>query len=132
MKSSVAVVLFNLDLTRTLATLERQVAHSESEKARLSRDIAAARDLAHSLDREKDGTHKHLISISVENERVIKEIEKLNVDLESIKAQNQAEHVKSERLEHLLNSERTKKLYMEKARLTMTNQELQGKPCWPS
>ena len=78
-------------MTRSLATSDRNLRHLEAEKARLSRDISAARDLAHNLDRGKDSAQKQLIALTVENERLGKQIERLEVDLDGLNSQNQAE-----------------------------------------
>lgn len=74
------------------------------------RDIAAARDLAHSLDRGKDGIHKQLVSATLENDRLIKQLEKYDADKDAAAAQFQAERIKNDRLEQLIASERTRKM----------------------
>jgi chromosome segregation ATPase len=79
------------NLTRSLATCDRSLRSLEAEKARLMRDVQAARDLAHSLDRGKDGAQKQFIAISLENERLSKQIERIDTDMDALQAKYQAE-----------------------------------------
>ncbi|TPX64074.1 hypothetical protein SpCBS45565_g06173 [Spizellomyces sp. 'palustris'] len=103
------------NLSRSLATAERAIRHLESDKQRLLRDIAAARDLALSLERHKEELQKQLTSVTLECERMQALINKLETDREATGAQIRAERLKSERLEHLVAMERTRKFQTEKA-----------------
>ncbi|KAJ3156687.1 hypothetical protein HDU86_003911 [Geranomyces michiganensis] len=102
-------------LSRSLATAERAAHHLDSDKARLVRDIAAARDLAHSLDRTKDDLTKRLTSTSLELERTLAIVKKLEADRDALAAECAAERTKSERFEHLVNLERTRKVQGQQA-----------------
>ncbi|KNC96052.1 uncharacterized protein SPPG_08646 [Spizellomyces punctatus DAOM BR117] len=103
------------NLSRSLATAERAIRHLESDKQRLLRDIAAARDLALSLERHKEELQKQLTSVTLECERMQALIKKLETDREATGAQIRAERLKSERLEHLVAMERTRQFQTEKA-----------------
>lgn len=79
------------NLTKSLATSDRALRHFETEKIRMNRDISSARELAHTLDRGKDVIHKQFISQSLENERLVKTLEKYESEVESTNAQYQSE-----------------------------------------
>ncbi|KAJ3175827.1 hypothetical protein HDU87_005655 [Geranomyces variabilis] len=102
-------------LSRTLANTERAVQHLDSDKNRLLRDVAAARDLAHSLDRNKDDLTKRLTSAALELERTLAIVRKLEADRDALAAECAAERTKSERFEHLVNVERTRKVQGQQA-----------------
>ncbi|KAI8819353.1 uncharacterized protein EV422DRAFT_109288 [Fimicolochytrium jonesii] len=100
---------------RALAANARNVANLQADKARLVRDVAASRDLAASIDRQRDDLQKRLTAAALDVERLSKALQKADTDRETLQAEMQAEKVKAERLEHLVAVERTRKIQTEKA-----------------
>ncbi|KAJ3300836.1 hypothetical protein HK104_000030 [Borealophlyctis nickersoniae] len=88
--------------------------HFKTDKARLLREIAAARDLSLSVERTKDDLQKRLTAVTVDNESMHATLRKLETDCEALNAQMRAEKLKAERLEHLVAIERTRKIQTEK------------------
>jgi hypothetical protein len=85
------------------------------EKARFVREINAVRDLAQGLERTKDELQKNLTITVLENEQLEKAIKKMEAEREGIANQLRAERIKSERLEHMVAMERTRKIHTEKS-----------------
>lgn len=113
------------NLSRALATSERQIKQLEADKLRLSREIQAARELAHSVDRNKDSIQSQFMQLSLEHDRIVNKLEKTGVEMNALQNQLKAEVLKSERLEQLLNSERTRKIQTERSELDMKQSQSQ-------
>jgi chromosome segregation ATPase len=107
------------NLSKALSTAERQVKQLEIDKQRLSREIQSAREVAHSIDRNKDGLQGQLLQITLEHDKLLQQINKMNLDKESIEKQLTAERLKSERFELMLNTERTRQIQNEKSNMDM-------------
>ncbi|TPX37474.1 hypothetical protein SmJEL517_g00561 [Synchytrium microbalum] len=115
------------NLTRTLAAAERSVRHLEADKARLLRDVQAARDVALSVDRAKDDFQRQATSSIVEKEHLNGAIRRLEAEKESFESQVRSERLKVERLEHLLAAERTRHLQAQQQALQQAAKDA-GKP----
>ena len=113
------------NLSRALATSERQIKQLEADKLRLSREIQAARELAHSVDRNKESINSQFMQLNLEHERLVSKVEKTNVEMNALQNQLKAELLKSERLEELLNSERTRKIQTERSESDMKQSQSQ-------
>ncbi|KAJ3301907.1 hypothetical protein HDV03_000235 [Kappamyces sp. JEL0829] len=103
------------NLSRALATSERQIKQLESDKQRLTRELQSARELAHSVDRGKETIHSNYVQLTLEHERLQHTVEKMTVEMNALDSRCKAEHLKSERLEQLLNAERTRQIQAEKS-----------------
>lgn len=103
------------NLSRALATSERQIKQLEADKLRLTREIQAARELAHSVDRSKESINAQFVQLSLEYERASSKLEKTNVEMQALESQLRTEMLKAEKLEQLLNSERTRKIQTERS-----------------
>ncbi len=79
------------NLTRSLATSERTVKHLDMDKARLLREIQAARDLASSFERNKDDLSKNVTITVLENEKLEHSMRQLEGERESLLNQLKAE-----------------------------------------
>ena len=79
------------NLTRTLATSERTAKHLDMDKARLVREIQAARDLASSLERSKDEMTKNHTVLVLENEKLEHLVRQLEGEREALTNQFKAE-----------------------------------------
>ncbi|KAI8809575.1 hypothetical protein BJ742DRAFT_771051 [Cladochytrium replicatum] len=104
----------NNNLTRALATSERAVRHLEADKGRLVREIGAVRDLAHSLEKAKEEVTRQFTATTVEVEKLQNAIRKLDGDNSALGNQLRAEKLKTDRLEHLIAIERTRKMETER------------------
>ncbi|KAL5033378.1 hypothetical protein BDV3_000368 [Batrachochytrium dendrobatidis] len=107
------------NMGRTLATSERTVKHLESERARLNRDIAAARDLTHTFERQSMEMQAQLQATTLENDRLMRTIERMNSESDALVSKMSAEKSKAERLEQIAANERTHKMQMERSLMDM-------------
>jgi chromosome segregation ATPase len=103
------------NLSKALATSERQVKQLEVEKQRLTREAQACRELAHSVDRNKDSLQSQFVQLTLERDRLVHAVEKGVSEKQAIEAQLKSEMLKTDRLEELLNSERTRKMESERS-----------------
>jgi chromosome segregation ATPase len=103
------------NLSRALASSERQVKQLEVEKQRLSREVQACRDLAHSVDRNKDSLQAQFVQLTLERDRLVHLMEKDGTEKHAIEAELKTANLKADRLEQLLNIERTRKMESEKS-----------------
>ncbi|KAJ3089136.1 hypothetical protein HK102_007124 [Quaeritorhiza haematococci] len=116
------------NLTRLLATSERTVAHLESEKSRMAREITAARDLAMTIEHAKDDMHKQLTAVAIENEHLMSNARKLETDVEALSNELRAEDMHNargnleEQLQHL-NQQQAASIQSLKQQLTSTQDE---------
>jgi chromosome segregation ATPase len=106
-------------LTRSLSAAERAVKQLESDKDRIIRDVQAARDLSLTISRTKEDTQRQLEVLSEQLEASHKTIARFESERESLSAQMRAERAKVERLETLLQAERTRKFQTEKSALEL-------------
>ncbi|KAJ3257999.1 hypothetical protein HK103_004133 [Boothiomyces macroporosus] len=103
------------NLTRTLATAERNIKQLEIDKLRLQKEVDVCRELTQSINRSKEDVNQRFIACNVENEKLENLLYKNSVEFDSLKTQLQAQILKCERLEELLNSERTRKMKSEQS-----------------
>ncbi|KAJ3027259.1 UNVERIFIED_CONTAM: hypothetical protein HDU68_004174 [Siphonaria sp. JEL0065] len=103
------------NLTKALATAERNCRHLETEKQRLLREVGAVRDLAQNFDRNRDTVQMELSSTKMEAERLAKSLEKAMAEQDHLVNELRNGKLKYERLESLLASERTRKMVLERS-----------------
>ncbi|KAI9204904.1 uncharacterized protein BJ171DRAFT_91369 [Polychytrium aggregatum] len=103
------------NLTRALATAERTIRHVESDKARLMREIGAAKDLSLNIERAKEESQRQVTTLSMEMEQLANTLRALEVEKEGLLNQARSDKLKVERLERLLALERTKKINSDKS-----------------
>ncbi|KAH6564305.1 hypothetical protein BASA83_011775 [Batrachochytrium salamandrivorans] len=107
------------NMGRTLATSERTIKHLESERTRMNRDVAVARDLAHTLERQNTETQAQHQAVVLENDRLSRSIERMNSEFDALMSKMNAEKSRTERLEQLAANERTHKMKMERSLMDM-------------
>ncbi|KAJ3201675.1 hypothetical protein HDU82_007932, partial [Entophlyctis luteolus] len=93
--------------------LETELTKSKAEKQRLLREMGAIRDLAQSVDRNRENTQMEFSAAKLENERLRKMVERAESEHEHLLNELRSERMKYERIEKLLASERTKKVVVE-------------------
>ena len=103
------------NLSRALATSERQIKQLEVDKQRLSREVQACRELAHSVDRNKDSLQAQFVQLNLERDRLVHSLEKSANEKHAMEAQLKSAMLKADQLEQLLTSERTKKMETERS-----------------
>lgn len=112
------------NMSRALATSDRQIKQLEADKLRLGREIQASRDVAHSVDRSKDSLQSQHIQLNLEHDRLLHTFEKNQVEMVALEAQLNSEMLKAERLEQYLNMERTKQMQTERSGIEMKNSQV--------
>ncbi|KAJ3322105.1 hypothetical protein HDV06_003556 [Boothiomyces sp. JEL0866] len=103
------------NLSRTLATAERNIKQLEMDKSRLQKEIDVCRELTQTINRSKEDINQRFIACNVENEKLENLLHKNSIEFDSLKTQLQAQILKCERLEELLSNERTRKMKSEQS-----------------
>ncbi|KAJ3200071.1 hypothetical protein HDU67_002326 [Dinochytrium kinnereticum] len=103
-------------LTRTIATYERNARHFESEKARLSREISVAQELAATLDRGREEIQKKFGALMVDHERLGKELRSSISERDVLSNQLREESEKRDRLETVISAERSQRVKLERSK----------------
>ncbi|KAJ3136723.1 hypothetical protein HK100_001477 [Physocladia obscura] len=107
------------NLTKSLATSERNCKNLDTEKQRLLREISAVRELAQSFDRNRENLQRELSATKIESERMERNLEKVITEQDNLVNELRNEKIKYERLEGLLAVERTKKMAIENSKIEM-------------
>jgi chromosome segregation ATPase len=75
-------LIYTVDFKKSLAVSERTVTHLESEKARLIREINAARDLSSTIERSKHELHEKIMALTMEYDALQGEINRIATEKE--------------------------------------------------
>ncbi|KAJ3063778.1 hypothetical protein HDU98_000438 [Podochytrium sp. JEL0797] len=102
------------NLTKSLATTDRNCRHLETEKQRLLREITSVRDLAQTLDRSRDALQLELSAAKMECDRVSKHLAKSISEQDALMHQLRDHEGRYERLEAVVAAERTRRVVGER------------------
>ncbi|KAJ1560903.1 hypothetical protein HK405_005560, partial [Cladochytrium tenue] len=87
----------------------------QQEKTRLLREVGAVRDLAQTIDKGREDCQRELAALTIESDRLQKLLVKAESDREALREELHVAHLKYERLEQMIASERSRAMQHERS-----------------